>query len=201
MFLKKNYKRIIFNSITKSAILEAINKKGDINKQLVDAQKARRILDRLYGYMISPILSKQLGGSLSAGRVQSVATKIIIDKENEIKKFIEENKDSCFFCVYGNFENIKFILFQSSEKYPHKNNNTYKGKTAKIPIDTDDENINIKNFMKLCLKSKFIVHSVEDKMSKRGPSPPFTTSTLQQEAARKLYMSIDKTMKTAQKII
>lgn len=196
-----NYKRLRFNAITKDAIMSAIKNAGDIDKNLVDAQKARRVLDRLFGYLISPILQRQIGGKLSAGRVQSVTVRIIIDKENEIKNFINKNADSSYFKVSGTFNGAKATLYESNDKKPFDLETAYKGKTAQIAL-TNSENPNSKviNFMKRCLKSQFVIHSVEDKMTTRSPAPPFTTSTLQQEANRKFGMSIDSTMKTAQKL-
>lgn len=197
----KKYKRLWFSEITKQAIMKAIDNAGEIDKNMVNAQKARRVLDRLYGYLISPLVSRQIGGRLSAGRVQSVAAKIVIDKENKIKKFIEKNKDSCFFRVKGFFFELKCVLQETSEKNAHKLKTPYKGTLAKIQLTDDKEpHANVKKFLNKCLKSKFVVHSVSDKIATRSPAPPFTTSTLQQEANRKFGMSVDATMKTAQKL-
>ena len=193
----KNYKRLVFNSITKEAIFAAIKNAGPNNKNFVDTQKARRVLDRLYGYLISPLVSKQIGGQLSAGRVQSVATKIVIDKENEIKDFIEKNVDSTYFKVNGLFSKLKANLFQTAES----NTDTYSGKAAHIALAKQpNPNSKVVTFMNKCLKSEFIVHSVGDKIAIRNPAPPFETATLQQEANRKFAMTIDITMKTAQKL-
>lgn len=185
----KQYKRLIFNSITKEAILNSIEKGGTINTNHVNAQKTRRVLDRLYGYLISPVLQKQMKGKLSAGRVQSVTARIVVEKENEINEFIEKDKDA-YFRINGIFSGIKAGLIQS-EKH-----GTFKGSTAMIPLPNE----NATNFLKKCLKSTFTVHSVDSRISLRNPSPPFITSTLQQEANRKLGMPIDVTMKTAQKL-
>ena len=194
----KNYKRLVFNSITKEAILTAIKNAGPNNKNYVDTQKARRVLDRLYGFLISPILQKQIGGQLSAGRVQSVATKIIIDKENEIKDFIEKNVDSTYFKVNGLFSKLKANLFTTDEP---NTDEAYAGKVAHIALSKPPKpNSKIVTFMNKCLKSEFVVHSVGDKIAIRNPSPPFETATLQQEASRKFGMTIDITMKTAQKL-
>ncbi|XWV26601.1 topoisomerase I [Tupanvirus soda lake] len=198
-----NYKRLVFNAITKEAILNSIKNAGKINKDLVNAQKARRILDRLYGYLISPILQKQIGGKLSAGRVQSVAAKIVIDKENEIKEFMENNENSTYFKVNGIFSSLKAGLFQVTDKDDDifETDEAYNGKTAHMPLlNTSNPNSKVITFMKKCLKSQFVIHSVGDKISTRHPSPPFETSTLQQEANRKFGMSVDTTMKTAQKL-
>ncbi|BCS82968.1 topoisomerase I [Cotonvirus japonicus] len=197
----KNYKRLRFNAITKEAIMAAIKNAGDIDERLVDAQKARRVLDRLFGYLISPILQRQIGGKLSAGRVQSVALRIIVDKETDIKNFINKNSDSSYFRVTGIFGEMKAILFESSDKKPHDLEKAFNGKTAQIALsEGDNPNIKVIAVMKKFLKSNFVVHSVDDRISTRSPSPPFITSTLQQEANRKFGMSIDSTMKTAQKL-
>lgn len=196
-----NYKRIRFNQVTKSAILEAIKNAGTVNKNIVSAQKARRVLDRLYGYTISPLLGKCLGGNLSAGRVQSVATEIIVDKENEIVNFIKKNTSSSLFRVKGIFSKMKSILHESTDKKPDSVESAYKSKIASIPlVDSDNPTSKVTTFLKKCLKSTFKVHSIAEKMTTRSPSPPFTTSTLQQESNRKLGMSIDLTMKNAQKL-
>jgi len=197
----KKYKRLRFNEVTKKAIMAAIKNAGEIETDLVNAQKARRVLDRLFGYMISPILQKQLGGKLSAGRVQSVAAKIVIDKENEIIDFIEKNKDSTFFKVNGLLSKFKSVLYESSDKKPYafKPKDEFKGKIAKMPL-IDKKNTNVTAFLKLCLKSDFLVHSITDRIASRSPAPPFETCTLQQEANRKFGMSIDITMRTAQKL-
>ena len=197
----KKYKRLVFNSITKTAITNAVKNAGDIQKDLVCAQKGRRIIDRLFGYLISPILQRQLGGKLSAGRVQSVAVRIIIDKENEIRNFLEKNQDSSYFKVGGRISKLKVGLHLSTNKNPWKIKDAFSGKTAQLPIiDGDNPNIRVITFMKKCLKSVFRVHSVADKVATRSAAPPFTTSTLQQEANRKFGMQIESTMKTAQKL-
>lgn len=197
----KKYKRLRYNAITKEAITNAIKDAGDMDINLVNAQKARRVLDRLYGFSISPILQKQIGGKLSAGRVQSVAVKIVIDKEDEINKFINKNKNSSYFKAYGFFIEIKFVLYELTDKNSSVPKTMFKGKPAHIPIiDTDNPNAKVIIFMKRCLKSEFTVHSVSDKTAIRSAAPPFTTSTLQQDANRKFGMSIDSIMKTAQQL-
>lgn len=193
----KKYKRLIFNAITKEAIMDSIKKAGDINHHLVNAQKARRVIDRLCGYLISHLLQRHIGGKLSAGRVQSIATKIIIDKENEINQFLDQNKDSSHFKVNGIFSELKSKLFQTKDS----NDNPYIGKATHITLsDEPNPHSNIKKFLNLCLKSQFIVHSISKKTKTNSPSPPFETATLQQEANRKFGMSVDSTMKTAQKL-
>ena len=184
----RKYKRIRFNAITKDAILTAIKNAGELNKDLVDAQKARRIIDRLFGYIISPVLGKKIGKGLSAGRVQSVAVRIVVDRENEIKKFMENNADSTFYKINGIFDNLKANLYS-------------KNKPVHIPlVDGDNPDAKIIIFLKRCLKSIFTISDVSDKESIRSPVAPFTTSTLQQEANRKLGFSIDSTMMSAQKL-
>lgn len=196
----KHYKRLRFNAINKKAILAAIKNAGEINYNLVDAQKARRVIDRLYGYMISPLLQKKLGGNLSAGRVQSVATKIVIDRENDIINFLEKNQDSSYFKVSGCFDNLKASLWESTDKTPHNSKEAFKGKAAHIQLTDDgkDPDINVTFFLRKALKSIFKIHSIADKIAYRNPAPPFTTSTLQQEANRKMGMSIESTMSNAQ---
>src|SRR5579872_564630 len=195
----KHYKRLRFNEITKKAILAAIKNPGEINYNLVDAQKARRIIDRLFGYMISPLLQKKLGGTLSAGRVQSVAARIVIDRENEIAKFLEKNQNSSYFRVSGVFDNLRASLWESTDKTPQSLEETaFKGKVAHIQLSDPDPNSNVTSFLRTALKSTFKIHSISDKIAYRNPSPPFTTSTLQQEANRKFGMSLESTMKNAQ---
>jgi len=193
----KKYKRLIFNSITKKAIQKAITEGGVINKDLVSAQKTRRVLDRLVGFLISPIVQGHVSGGVSAGRVQSVAARIIIDRENEIKKFMKQNEDSCHFKVHGVFSGLRATLFECE-----KNMDLYKGKSAQLQVldDIDQPNKKVILFLKRSLKSIFTIHSVSDRMTSRSAAPPFTTSTLQQEANRKFGMPVDLTMKTAQKL-
>lgn len=199
----KNYKRLRFNSITKEAILAAIKNGGMIDEKLVNAQKARRVLDRLFGYLISPLLQKQIGGVLSSGRVQSPTVKLVIDKEDEIQEFLKKNENSSHFKVHGTFSSLKSTLHESTDKNPSdkKAKEPFKGDVAKIPLVKEpDPNAKVILFLKRCLKSTFKVHSVSERTALRTPSPPFTTSTLQQEAFRKMGMSIDNTMKNAQKL-
>lgn len=197
----KEYRRMVFNSITKDAIITALKNAGDINHNEVNAQKTRRVLDRIFGYLISPILQRQIGGSLSAGRVQSPTLRIIVERETEIKNFLEKNKDSSFYKVNGLFSEMKATLFESTDAEPHILQSAYKGKAAHIALDAgDNPDANVVLFLKTCLKSQFEVHSVADRVATRSAAPPFTTSTLQQEANRKFGMSIDSTMKTAQKL-
>ncbi len=176
----KNPKRIIFNEITKNAILKAIKSPVSINNDMVNAQQARRLLDRLIGYKISPILWKSLGNDCkSAGRVQSVAIKIIVDKENDINKSISEP----YFKTIGEFSNLSSVLEKNNKLYNFENS----------------ENV-INFYNKIDKKTEFKVINVDNKKSVRKPSPPFITSSLQQEASTKLHFSVKKTMDVAQKL-
>ncbi len=171
-------KRIVFHEITESAIKNAIENPRDINYDLVNAQQARRLLDRLVGYELSPILWKKVKKGLSAGRVQSVAVKLIVDRENEIKN--HQSKSS--FKVIGNFSNDQKHAFN-----------------AVLDKEFEKE----ETVVKFLNEIKSAHHSVADittKAAKKTPPPPFTTSTLQQDAARKLGFSVSKTMMLAQKL-
>lgn len=177
----KKTKRIVFNEITKPAILHAIENPRSLDYNLVDAQQARRVLDRLVGYEISPILWRKVRPQLSAGRVQSVAVRLVVEREDEIKKF----EESSAFKVIGTFS-------------PEKSNSPF---TVEAELDTrfikKDE---AKSFLEACVQASYKVDSVETKPSKKTPAPPFTTSTLQQEASRKLGFSVTKTMYVAQQL-
>jgi DNA topoisomerase I len=188
----KNPKRMIFHEITKTALQKSLNNIGKINDKLVKAQQARRVLDRIVGYKVSPILWSNIAPKLSAGRVQSVVTKLIVDRENEIK-----NKDcniyyrfSGFFTTKNN-ETLKgtlYILKSVTKK-------CYKGEVCRI-IDKDES----KKLIKILSRSTYKIASVETKKSKRNPPPPFITSSLQQEAQRKYHFPVKKTMMLAQKL-
>ncbi len=177
-----NSKRIVFNEITKSAVTKAIEKPRTVNQDVVDAQQARRILDRLVGFELSQLLWKKVKGSLSAGRVQSVAVKLLVEREREIMVY----KPTSSFKVVGIFsfkdDNGKTVSFKASLK------RALKDKKEALAFIND------------CIKSDFKITSVETKPSKRKPSAPFTTSTLQQEASRKLGFSVSQTMTVAQKL-
>jgi DNA topoisomerase-1 len=174
-------KRIVFHEITKTAILNAIANPRMIDYNLVNAQQARRVLDRLVGFELSPVLWKKVRPSLSAGRVQSVATRIVVEREREINQF----GANPYYQVKGDF------------------NTNIDGKdynfVAKNPKAVDNENEVIKFFEK-CKNGDFFVNDLEVKPTKRYPTAPFTTSTLQQEASRKLGFSITQTMLVAQKL-
>ncbi len=171
----KKTRRIVFHEITKGAILKAIDTPRSIDKNLVDAQQARRILDRLVGFELSPILWKKIKPSLSAGRVQSVAVKLIVEREREISNF----KSVFSYKVSG--------LFSSN------------GQTFKAELKSNFKSIEeAREFLEKCKTATFSIGSLETKPAKKSPSAPFTTSTLQQEASRKLGFSVKRTMTVAQ---
>jgi DNA topoisomerase-1 len=177
---KANTKRIVFHEITKEAILHAIKNYRGIDQNLVNAQQARRILDRLVGFEISPILWRKVKPSLSAGRVQSVAVRLIVEREREIINF----KSTSAYKVTAVFE------------VRDKN-----GKVQLLKADLDQrfpEHSKALNFINSCNSATFTVSDVVKKPAKKSPSPPFTTSTLQQEASRKLGFSVSQTMTVAQ---
>ena len=171
-------KRIVFREITEKAIRSAIENPREINKSLVDAQQARRVLDRLVGYKISPILWRKVKGGLSAGRVQSVALRLVAEREKEIINFVPES----YFKTLGQFSKSDNSIFNA--KYS-KN------------IDEDQK---FNEFLDGFINAKFFVETVEKKPILRKPSAPFTTSTLQQEASRKLGFNVARTMQAAQKL-
>jgi len=178
---EKSTKRIVFHEITKSAILEAIENPRAIDHHLVDAQQARRVLDRLVGYEVSPVLWKKVKPSLSAGRVQSVAVRLIVEREDEIKSFKSESsyRVSGKFSIQGR-EELSVLEAELASR-----------------LKTKEE---ASGFLNKCIAAEFTVGSVEKKPSKKSPAPPFTTSTLQQEASRKLGFSVAKTMLVAQQL-
>ena len=171
--------RIVFNEITKTAILHAIENPRQIDMNLVDAQQARRVLDRLVGYEISPILWSKIKPALSAGRVQSVAVRLIVERENEIKDF--ESKP--FFRVQAQFHPVDSNKTLNTELSRH--------------FETESE---AEAFLKGLAGASFKVSKIETKPAHRTPAPPFTTSTLQQEASRKLGFSVARTMQVAQQL-
>ena len=172
-------KRIVFHEITKRAILEAIENPRTVNMDLVNAQQARRILDRLVGFELSPVLWKKVRPSLSAGRVQSVAVRLIVEREREIIAF----RSAPYFRVVA-----QFYAANDPEKTLFK---------AELPsrFETQAE---AEAFLRSCIGATFTVSKAEEKPAQRFPAPPFTTSTLQQEAGRKLGMSVSQTMSVAQ---
>ena len=179
---EKNTNRIVFHEITKPAILDAIEHPRHIDMNLVNAQQARRVLDRLVGFKISPVLWRKVKPALSAGRVQSVAVRLIVEREREIQNF----KSEPYYHVTG-----KFVLSGSGDN-PQEI-------TASLStrFKTHDEAL---AFLEQCRDAEFTVQSVTKKPLKRTPAPPFTTSTLQQEAARKLGFTVSQTMMVAQRL-
>lgn len=175
---KEKTKRIVFHEITKTAILKAIDKPREIDYNLVNAQQARRVLDRLVGYELSPVLWRKVKGGLSAGRVQSVSVRLIVEREREIQNFTAVASYS----VVAEFTNETGKSFKA--KLP-KNFNTKK--------EAED-------FLKQNIGSIYKVADLETKPTKKSPTAPFTTSTLQQEAARKLYLPVGITMQLAQRL-
>ena len=175
---ESNTKRIVFNEITKSAIQKAIDNPRSIDYNLVDAQQARRVLDRIVGYELSPVLWRKIKSGLSAGRVQSVSVRLIVEKEREIKSFNSES------------------TYRVDAEFITKNGGNLKAKLDK----TFNTKENAQNFLKKNISSSYSVESLEKKPLKKSPSAPFTTSTLQQEASRKLYFSVSKTMTVAQRL-
>jgi len=182
---KKNLFRITFNEITESAVKNAIANPREIDMNLVDAQQARRVLDRIVGYQISPLLWKNVKKGLSAGRVQSVALKMIVDREEEIEKFIPEE----YWSLTAKLEDSKSKKVFDAKFYGTKNEKieiTSKGQADKILTDLK--------------KAKYTVTSIKPGEKKRNPAPPFITSTLQQEASRKFNFGTSKTMMIAQQL-
>src|SRR5712691_3094474 len=176
--------RVLFNEITPKAIRAAIENPGRINQHIVDAQQARRILDRLVGYQISPLLWDKVRRGISAGRVQTVALRMIVDRENEIKAFVPEE----YWSIIAKREGHEPPQFDARLA-------KIKGKTAEVKNQAEADHIltSVKN-------SEFLVESVVTKEKKRNPVPPFTTSKLQQDAARRLRFSVKKTMMVAQRL-
>lgn len=175
--------RIVFHEITKPAILEAINNPRHLDMNLVNAQQARRVLDRIVGFKLSPVLWRKVKPSLSAGRVQSVAVRLIVEKEREIQNFKSERyyRINAVFTLLGNKED------KPTEIKAELNKRFYTHEEALA-------------FLELCKDAQFEVSSVTKKPLKRTPAPPFTTSTLQQEAARKLGFTVSQTMMVAQRL-
>lgn len=174
--------RIVFHEITKDAILKAVKEPRALDMNLVKAQQARRVLDRLVGFELSPVLWKKIKPSLSAGRVQSVAVRLIVEKEREIIKF----KPTSSFRVIGVFS----IVNSDNSK------NEIKAELSKRFTDKND----VIAFLEKAKNAKFVIEDVTKRPAKKSPAPPFTTSTLQQEASRKLGFSVSQTMSVAQKL-
>ena len=178
---KENTRRIVFQEITKPAILNAIENPREIDMNLVNAQQARRVLDRLVGFELSPVLWRKIQPKLSAGRVQSVALRLIVDREREIMAFNNE--------AYYKVE----AIFHPEE--------TPETTLVKATLDTRFPDLDsAQSFLEKCIGATFRISDIDKKEGNRFPAPPFTTSTLQQEAARKLRMSVSQTMSVAQKL-
>ncbi|WP_028892457.1 type I DNA topoisomerase [Tenacibaculum sp. 47A_GOM-205m] len=175
---EENTKRIVFNSITKQAILKAIENPRTINYNLVDAQQARRVLDRIVGYELSPVLWRKVKPGLSAGRVQSVAVRLIVEREREIESFETE------------------ASYRVDAEFVNAEGKKFKAKLAKN-FSTKEE---AETFLNSCADAAFSVADLQQKPAKKSPAPPFTTSTLQQEASRKLGFPVAKTMMMAQRL-
>lgn len=175
---KAKTKRIVFHEITKTAIQKAVLNPRSIDYDLVDAQQARRVLDRIVGYELSPVLWRKVKGGLSAGRVQSVSVRLIVEREREIQEF----QPSASFKIDASFTTAK--------------GQPFKARLSK-PFDSQQD---AKAFLELNKNADFSVTALDKKPAKKSPAPPFTTSTLQQEAARKLYFSVSKTMNMAQRL-
>ncbi|WP_440120836.1 type I DNA topoisomerase [Tenacibaculum sp. Ill] len=174
----ENTKRIVFNSITKNAILKAIENPRTINYNLVDAQQARRVLDRIVGYELSPVLWRKVKPGLSAGRVQSVAVRLIVEREREIEDF------------------TPVASYRVDAEFINAEGKKFKAKLAKN-FSTKKE---AEDFLNSCLGAEFSVADLQKKPARKSPAPPFTTSTLQQEASRKLGFPVAKTMMVAQRL-
>lgn len=175
---KKPTHRIVFNEITKKAIQNAVERPRQIDENLVDAQQARRILDRLVGFEVSPILWKKIKPGLSAGRVQSVAVRLIVEREKEIQ----------------NFKPV--ASFRFTAQFGTKNNHNFKAVLTKEFKSYEEA----KSFIESCINAEFKVKDLQKKPGKRSPSAPFTTSTLQQEASLKLGFPVSRTMRVAQQL-
>lgn len=175
----ENTKRIVFHEITKNAILHAIETPRDINIDLVNAQQARRVLDRIVGFELSPILWRKVKPALSAGRVQSVAVRLIVEREREINEFVSE----AAFRIIANF-----ILPDGTTILKAELNKRLKDKAE------------VEAFLEACKNAAFTIDDITTRPVKKTPAPPFTTSTLQQEAARKLGYSVSQTMMIAQRL-
>ncbi len=175
---KENTKRIVFHEITKTAILKAIENPREIDYNLVNAQQARRVLDRLVGYELSPVLWRKIKSGLSAGRVQSVAVRLIVEREKEIQEFTPVGS------------------FSVSAEFSNEAGKTFK---AKLPKNFNNK-AEATQFLNKSIGANYKVSDLETKPAKKTPAAPFTTSTLQQEASRKLYMSVGATMQHAQRL-
>lgn len=204
---KDEFKRIVFHEITKEAIEEALKNPRTIDKHLVDAQTARRVLDRIVGYKLSPLLWKKVRRGLSAGRVQSIALRLIVEREREIEKFGKEKywtisawlKQINSGATPSNSTEFELIEINGEKIELQKTHELYDGqyKVTKTSIDSEEK----ANVLVADLKTKtFKVSDVLQKATRRGPMPPYTTSTLQQDASRRLHINGKRTMSLAQKL-
>ncbi len=175
---KDKTKRIVFHEITKSAIQKAIENPRGIDYDLVNAQQARRVLDRIVGYELSPVLWRKVKGGLSAGRVQSVSVRLIVERERDIQEFVAQ------------------ASYRIDAEFSSENGKSFKAKLPKT-FKTKEEAL---KFLQSNTNANFKVGNLEKKPAKKSPAAPFTTSTLQQEASRKLYFSVSKTMTMAQRL-
>ena len=180
---EKEKNRVTFNEITKGTVQESMKSPRTLDKNLIDAQQARRVLDRIVGYQISPLLWKKVRKGLSAGRVQSVAVKLIVDREEEIENFVPEE----YWNIYAKLADKK-----TKTEFEAK----FIGKNGKKVEPKNEAEVN--EIVKAINSGKFIVKDIKKSEKKRNPAPPFTTSTMQQEASRKLGFSLKKTMSVAQ---
>jgi len=179
---EENTRRIVFHEITKDAIKKAVENPRKINYNVVRSQQARRILDRLVGFELSPLLWKKVKPSLSAGRVQSVAVRLLVEKERDILNFISSSS----------FKVTAIFSFQDSQ-----------GKQVEIQAELSKRLKNLiesQDFLKQCSQATYEIIKLRTKSLKRSPAPPFTTSTLQQEAGRRFGFSVAQTMSVAQKL-
>ena len=185
----KPVRRIVFHEITKTAITEAFDNPREIDMDLVDAQQARRVLDRVVGYRLSPLLWRKLEKGLSAGRVQSAALRMVSDREQEVTAFVPKE----YWTIKAHLNKQKAAKKNAFQALLHNQ----KGKRGKISIDDEDQSKAIGTALE---GASYTVAKVDKKQAKRNPSPPFTTSTLQQEAGRKLRFTAKKTMAVAQQL-
>jgi len=175
---EKNSKRIVFSEITKNAITKAIEEPRSINYNLVNAQQARRILDRLVGYELSPVLWRKVKGGLSAGRVQSVSVRLIVERERTIRNFNPSQ------------------IYKTQATFLNSTGKSIPSQLSKLFKESEEAIV----FLKQNINSEFTVKKIINKPAKKSPTAPFTTSTLQQEASRKLFFSVSKTMTIAQRL-
>jgi DNA topoisomerase-1 len=186
---KKSVKRVVFHEITKRAVQEAVENPRDISMELINAQQARRALDYLVGFNLSPLLWKKIRPGLSAGRVQSPALRMIVERELEIEKFVTQE-----------YWTIEADLAKGKEGFDAKLHSFLGKKLTQFSVTTADEAKEIETQLLQATRGKVSVANVEKKQRKRNPAPPFTTSTLQQEASRKLSFTAQKTMRVAQQL-